>query len=126
MQTGRPRKYKSPEEFNAMVDDYIEWCGINQEPITWTGLALHLGFCSRVSIDEYLKYDGFSYSVKRAKMLVENAYEKRLSGNSPTGAIFALKNFNWQDKAEPLDTESKPAPVNVNIQVKDARLDSDS
>jgi len=99
-QPGRPRKYKSPEEFDAKVEEYAAYCKEQDEPVTWTGLALFLGFCSRQSIDEYLQYDGFSDSVKRAKAFVEWNYEKRLHGNSPTGAIFALKNYGWSDKSE--------------------------
>jgi len=103
---GRPRIIKTPEEFTEKVDLYIAECGDTDTPITWTGLALSLGFCSRQSIDEYLNYDGFSDPVKRAKSLVESAYEKRLAGNSPTGAIFALKNMGWKDKSE-VDTNLK-------------------
>jgi len=97
---GRPRKIASPEIFDALVDEYIEHCRETSEPITWTGLALHLGFCCRADIDEYLNYDGFPYSVKRGKLLVENAYEKRMHGQNPTGAIFVLKNMGWFDRQE--------------------------
>lgn len=99
---GRPRKYDTPEQFDAKVEEYQDYCKENKEPVTWTGLALFLGFSSRQSIDEYLQYDGFSDSVKRAKTFVEWNYEKALaSGNgSPAGSIFALKNFGWKDKTE--------------------------
>jgi hypothetical protein len=103
---GRPRLFSSPEEFDSKVMDYQAHCKETGEPVTWTGLALFMGFSSRVSIDEYLKYDGFSYSVKRAKAFVEYEYEKRLCGDKPTGAIFALKNFGWFDKTE-IDHSSK-------------------
>ena len=83
-----------------MVTMYATHCESEQEPVTWTGLALFLGFSSRQSIDEYLKYDGFSYSVKRAKALVEWNYELRLCAGAGAGAIFALKNFGWSDKQE--------------------------
>ena len=97
---GRPRLYQSPEDFDTKVVEYHEYCKEVGEPVTWTGLALYLGFSSRQSIDEYQKYEGFSDSVKRAKSLVEWHYEMRLCGSSPTGAIFALKNFGWVDKQE--------------------------
>lgn len=97
---GRPRKFKSPEEFDAKVAEYVEHCKTKEEPMTWTGMALYLGFSSRQGVDDYLRYDGFFDSVKKAKAIVEEAYEKRLSGNNPTGAIFALKNFGWQDKRQ--------------------------
>jgi len=83
-----------------MVMAYRAHCLAENEPVTWTGLALFLGFSSRQSIAEYLNYEGFSDSVKKAKTFVEYEYEKRLAGNSPTGAIFALKNFGWSDRQE--------------------------
>ena len=97
---GRPRLYATPEEFDKRVYEYQAHCKDEKEPVTWTGLALFMGFSSRQSIDEYQKYDGFSDSVKRAKTFVEWEYEKRLCGDKPTGAIFALKNFGWADKTE--------------------------
>ncbi len=97
---GRPRHYNSAEEFNEAVDSYIAQCMSDELPITWTGLALGLGFAGRSCIDEYAKYDGFSYPVKRAKTLVEHAYELRLNGDKPTAAIFALKNFGWKDRQD--------------------------
>jgi len=97
---GRPRLYKSPEEFDAKVEAYQAYCDEKKEPVTWTGLALFMGFAARACIDEYSNYEGFSYSVKRAKTFVEWHYEMRLCGDKPTGAIFALKNFGWQDKSE--------------------------
>ena len=95
---GRPRLYDSPEDFDDKVAEYKLHCKENKEPATWTGLALFLGFSSRQSIDEYLKYDGFSDSVKRAKMYIEHSYEKNLHNGAPSGSIFALKNFGWSDK----------------------------
>lgn len=110
---GRPRLYDSPEAFDAKVEEYARYCEQKEEPVTWTGLALYLGFSSRQSIDEYLKYSGFSDSVKRAKAFVEWHYEKRLHGNSPTGAIFALKNFGWHDKTEISAPDDGPAVIQI-------------
>lgn len=116
---GRPRHYNTPEEFDAKVDKYYQHCKATEEPITWTGLAIYLGFSSRQSIDEYLNYPGFSDSVRRAKLLVEWSYEKRLTGNNATGPIFALKNFGWTDKQE-IDHSSRdgsmtPSPTRIEI-----------
>lgn len=97
---GRPRLYDSPEAFDAAVEKYRKQCERKEAPMTWTGLALALGFSSRKSIDEYEKYDGFSHSVRRAKMLVESSYEQRLFGPNATGPIFALKNMGWSDRQE--------------------------
>lgn len=96
---GRPRKIQSPEQLDELVDNYIEMCKASDTPITLTGLILSLGLSSRESFDEYLKYNGFSDSVKRAKLYIEHEYEKRLNGGANAAApIFALKNFGWSDK----------------------------
>lgn len=126
---GRPPDYKNAEELAAKILDYIEYCEgdyheeetpvldkkgdptgkttkitiCDREPesLTITGLCLFLGFDSRMSFDNQAKRgEEFLYIVKRAKMLVENRYEKGLSGNNPTGPIFALKNMGWKDKTE--------------------------
>lgn len=115
---GRPRLYASPDEFDAKVDEYFQRCKEEGEPITWTGLALFLGFSSRQSIDEYAKYDGFSDSVKRAKLLVEYAYEIRVMGNNATGPIFVLKNMGWSDKQEHALTGADGGPVQVKHRIE--------
>lgn len=120
---GRPRHYNSPEEFDAKVDEYMQHCKDNKEPVTWTGMALYMGFAGRICIDEYAKYDGYSYSVRRAKSLVEWNYEMRLSGNSPTGSIFALKNMGWHDK-QVTETTSTNTNVNMNSDVSKEDIDN--
>jgi hypothetical protein len=49
---------------------------------------------------DYQNKDEFSYTIKKAKLRIENAYEKRLIQNGRSGDIFALKNFGWTDKQE--------------------------
>jgi hypothetical protein len=110
---GRPRIIKSPEEFDRKADAYFAECKENDEPATWNGLALALGFCDRVSLEEYKKYDGYSGSVKRALTRVQLEYEKRLHGvHQSSGAIFALKNFGWRDEQtihnRNMDVSDKP------------------
>jgi DNA-packaging protein gp3 len=115
---GRPRTYETPEELQTEVDAYFEYIkgekqqnvlegGLIQEvwlrqpePATITGLALHIGFESRQSIYDYEKSGVFSYIIKNGRLRVECDYEKRLAGDKPTGAIFALKNMGWIDKTE--------------------------
>lgn len=71
------------------------------EPIlTITGLALVLGFESRQSLYDYEKMDGYSYIIKKARLRVENGYEKSLHKQTNSGAIFALKNMGWSDRVE--------------------------
>ena len=105
MRTGRPPKYKKPEEMQKVIDEYFE-------SVTWEvegrkickptveGLAYALDL-SRMGL---LKYEGkkdFVYTIKRAKQRIAIALENNLWGNSVTGTIFNLKNnFGWKDKQE--------------------------
>ena len=98
---GRPRILRSPEQLDALVDEYVQQCRDNDEPLTLTGLILHVGLSSRSALDNYEGRPGFLNSVKRAKLLIENGYEidLRRTGN-PAGSIFALKNMGWSDRQE--------------------------
>lgn len=95
---GRPPKWEDPEKFEAAVDAYFA----NPETIhTWTGLAIHLGFESRQSLQDYKEKEGFTYPIKKALLLIEKTYEERMMMlKNPSGPIFALKNFGWKDKQE--------------------------
>jgi hypothetical protein len=94
---GRPRLYDNAEALQTEVDAYFD----NEvKAPTITGLALWLGFESRQSFYDYEKEGEFSYTIKKARLRIEERYEQRLHGNSPAGAIFALKNFGWTDRQE--------------------------
>ena len=112
--TGRPRKIESPERMEELIEDYLAHCADGDRPFTLTGLIRHMGLSSRQSLDEYAEYEGFSDPVKKAKLLVEMTYEERLHGNSPTGAIFALKNMGWSDRKE-LDHSSSDGSMRPNV-----------
>ena len=96
---GRPLKFKSREELQKAVDGYFVMCEKDGEPETLTGLALALD-TTRETLLDYEKRDEFSDTVKRAKLRIENAYEKRLIVRGNGGDIFALKQFGWKDKTE--------------------------
>jgi len=102
---GKPRKIKSPEEFDALVDDYFRHCKkLNLRP-TMTGLVLHLGFASQQSLTDYTKRYGGMYadSIKRARNMVKLAYEHHLirEQGSVQGVIFALRSFGRHDEDGP-------------------------
>lgn len=109
MQTGRPPIWSDPEAFDKAVQQYFDE---NPQP-KWSGLALHLGFESRKSLWEYGKKPEFSNSVKRALLRIEQHYEDNLLTKNATGAIFALKNFDWKDKQE----------VDQRATIQDNRID---
>jgi hypothetical protein len=112
---GRPPIVATPEEFDARVDAYASQCKENDEPLTFTGMALALGFSERTAMYKYVKKEEFYHSVKRAIALVEAQYEKRLSGQNVAGAIFALKNHGWSDRQELEHTGAGGTPLAISI-----------
>ena len=117
--TGRPPKYKTAEELQAKIEDYFEngltyrkvVTGppnnrqIREVPvITITGLVLHCGFCDRHSFYDLEKQEEFSHTIKRARAFIAKEYEELLQNGLGAGAIFALKNFGWEDKSEVSNT----------------------
>ena len=96
---GRPLKFKSAAELNGKIEEYFAECVRTGEPLTVTGLALALDTTRDVLMD-YEGKDGFSNTIKKAKLRIENAYEKRLIARGNGGDIFALKQFGWKDRME--------------------------
>jgi hypothetical protein len=126
---GAPAVYPKPEDLILAVENYFEWVKgefkitgptdkewiREPEPVTITGLALFLGFESRQSIYDYEKKGEFSYIIKNARLRVENAYEKNLYGDKPTGSIFALKNMGWMDHNRTELTGADGKDLNYNV-----------
>ena len=109
MPAGRPPAFKTPEELQELVDSYFESLKVYDEegneifrkPALITGIALHLGFCTRQSFYDYEKKPEFTYTIKKARLRVESSYEQQLFGKNTSGAIFGLKNVGgWSDKQE--------------------------
>jgi hypothetical protein len=111
--SGRPPMYDDPQKLSAKIIEYFEsHLPVEKEtddgdkemiysrPITITGLCLYLGFESRQSFYEYGKKQEFTYIIKRARLVIESFYEENLTGKTPTGSIFALKNMDWIDRQE--------------------------
>jgi hypothetical protein len=109
---GRPPKFESVEELEQKVIAYFSYCVENSVKATITGLALYLGFDSRQSLYDYGDKEEFSYTIKRARLAVENSYE--LSGQSFD--IFALKNMGWKDKTEVDQNVKGEVIVRYNLQ----------
>lgn len=97
--TGRPPKYKTPEDMKKVVDEYFATLGDDKPTVTGLCIALDL---TRQGLLEYTdKSDEFSDIIKKAKQKVEHALEQHLYTGQVTGAIFNLKNnFGWKDKTE--------------------------
>lgn len=141
---GRPPKYKSKEEIEEKIDAYFKQCEgevlkdnngntvfnkfgnpviINQRPPTVTGLALALGFSTRLSLLNYQGKKEFMNTITRAKSRVEAYAEERLFDRDGTsGAQFSLRNNfkGWTEKTE-LDEEEQQARIE-QIRANTARM----
>lgn len=121
MPAGRPPMFTTPDDLQQRIDEYFA-TGVKRKKVlvgppanrmhieievpTITGLAIYLGFESRQSFYDYELKPEFAYTIKRARLFIENEYEEMLNTGNTAGAIFALKNFGWTDKQE-IDQNSK-------------------
>lgn len=100
---GRPRLYDDPIFFEEKVEQYFDECKKNEEPPTVAGISYFLGFIDKESFSQYADYDGFSRTVKRARLRIEAAKNTMLFSRdyATAGVIFDLKNnHGWSDKVE--------------------------
>lgn len=118
---GQPPFYSDPEVMQAGIDEYF--ASIERDPgrrATIAGLAYHLGFASRQSLNDYEKDmgDKFAYIVKRAKLFIENNYAETCisSKAAPIGNIFMLKaNFGYRDNIDVNLGGQEDNKLNINI-----------
>lgn len=129
---GKPPRFTSADQIQTLVDKYFEDCAgkvwinpetgepgidkngntirIDKHPPTMTGLALALGFASRVSLLDYAGKKEFEDTIKMAKARCEEYAERRLfDRDGQRGAEFSLKcNFSrWSEKREKDEEESQ-------------------
>lgn len=121
---GRPPRYKSKEEIEGLIDQYFKECEgtplvnedgvavldkygdpvmINRHPPTVTGLALALGFTTRLGLLNYQTKPEFMNTIMRAKSRIEQYTEERLfDRDGVNGAKFSLKNNfkGWSDNPD--------------------------
>jgi hypothetical protein len=86
------------------------------EPATITGLAFFLGFNSRQAFDDYEANGRLAHILKRGRLGIEVEYEKKLHQQPASGAIFALKNMGWNEKADsklPADDFQKSLEIKI-------------
>lgn len=87
----RKRSIATPEEFDAIIDEYVAKQKAKNAPLTLAGMALALGFAERNSLLYYEKIPEFEASVKRCRLIIEETLEERLiKGHNIAGTIFVL------------------------------------
>jgi len=94
---GRPKKYKTNEELQAIIEEYLNSTDFNIWTITGLGISIGL---DRHQLINYGKEQEFYHTIKNAKALIHNSYEVSLRSKGDSGSIFGLKNFGWRDKQE--------------------------
>lgn len=130
MPAGHPPKFSNPDDLQDKIDLYFKE-GVKKRTVlvgpannripleipvpTITGLCIYLGFESRQSFYDYESRPEFSYTIKKARLFIENEYEEMLNTGNTTGAIFALKNFGWTDKQEIDQTVKGDWTISMNI-----------
>jgi hypothetical protein len=100
---GRPLKFKSVKALQTAIDAFF--ADTPWEEWTITGLALALD-TSRETLMNYEDRSEYFDALKRGKLMIENAYERRLIKRGNAGDIFGLKNFGWTDKSEVVNTNT--------------------
>lgn len=143
---GRPPKYTNKEQIEELIENYFKSCEgeilkdaegtpifnkwgnpviLNQKPPTVTGLALALGFSTRLSLLNYQGKTEFVNTITRAKSTIERYAEERLfDRDGVNGARFSLvNNFKgWGEKVPTaLDTEEQSARI-AQIKAQTAKL----
>jgi len=117
-QVGRPPKYTTPEDLEAVFEAYFARQDAEKRPYTVAGLCLAAGFSSRQSLYDYEGKEEYVDTIKRARLRIEEQLaEKLVAGQGMVaGPIFALKNHDpahWRDKHETEVSGPGGGPVQV-------------
>ena len=98
--------YDSPEAFSEGVNRYYQDCQRFREPLTLTGMCLHMGFSGRDAMFRYATYDGFLHAVTRARTLVEYGYEKAVlmdKNNAAARLITCIAGSDFWNPAQKIE-----------------------
>ena len=97
---GRPKKYKTVEEFELKCSEYFLECDKKKIPFGICGLAAYLDI-DRTTLFNYEKNypDSYGLVIKQARAKIEAFLERGLFNKNVTGIIFNLKNnFGWAER----------------------------
>ena|SRR3990167_2774981 len=109
---GRPPKFKNEAELQAKLIEYFAECDTKKWMPNKAGLCVFLGILRERYSELRKKYP---HTIKGCDNLIEQTWVQRLGGNSPTGAIFYLKNAfkeHYKDRHEnDITTGGKPISI---------------
>ena len=66
-------------------------------------------------MEDYERKGKYAEKISRARLRVMAEYEKKLHVTSSTGAIFALKSWGWNERAEPAQIDDS---ANTKLKVE--------
>jgi hypothetical protein len=102
---GRPRKFKTPEEFKSKFEEYQKQLAIKSDGQDLFPTITDFCLFAEISRDTFYsmaKLPEFSDTIKIMHLFFERELEKRLyqEKGSPIKFIFGLKNLGWSDSGK--------------------------
>lgn len=121
--------YQDEKAFTDAVEAYFALCADEGKRPTLSGLSYELGFDDRETFSNYAGYgDGFSRTVKRAKLRIGDWLEQRLTNKDTftPGIIFDLKNnHGWKDATQSEVSGPNGGPVQQSHSLDTENLTDD-
>jgi hypothetical protein len=98
---GRPRMFKTPEEMEKVLLEYIAKCDEKEKIPCIAGAAESIGM-DRHTFYNYSNKDEFFHTIKRFRELIANRIESAcINGEGSTaGTIFVMKNYGYTDRQD--------------------------
>lgn len=119
---GRPLKFKTPEDLEDKINEFLIACNAKGITPTKGQLALYLD-TTRETLSEYEEKEEYVDALKRIYLIIEENWVQKLTGQAVTGTIFYLKNAyskNWREKSEQdITSGGKPfVPIYGSLSIK--------
>jgi len=88
------------------------------EPPTFAGLLLSTGFNSDAEFDEYRAMPKYVSALSRAKLRIQEAYEKRLLTGSSSGVVSAMNTIlGLNDRRQVIKTENNEEDNVLQVEI---------
>lgn len=124
---GRPLKFKTVEELDTKIKEYLEWVKENKKPLTLERLACFLK-CDRDTILNYEAKAEYFGTIKDIKQFILADKTERLNSSegNKAGVIFDLKNnHGFRDKSETEHSTPDGKPFQIqNNKLSDEELNA--
>jgi hypothetical protein len=124
----KPKPFSSATQLSALIDSYFLSLEakpkrtrskiLGNEPPTFAGLLLFTGFDSGEEFEAYKAIPKYARELSRAKLRIQDTYEKRLLSGSSTGATFALRYvLGLNERPAVKETENKKGDNVLQVEI---------